>query len=218
MKKQELIGNTYGRLKVISLETTDSKYRKYWRCRCICGNETVVRGDVLLSGATKSCGCIRRIGNEFKVTPAGVKIYFRNVPSFMWCDYEDFKAVRAYTWTLQRTGYATTTIKGKTIFFHRFILSIPEDGVVDHINGNRLDNRKKNLRVVTRKENAINRKVMRNSTTGITGVGLNRGKARAYIGINGRYVHLGTYRDIKDAVKVRESAEKRYFGEYARKK
>ena len=58
MKNSNLVGNTYGRLRVISYDYSDRA--KYWNCLCSCGNKTSVTTSRLTLGTTKSCGCIRR--------------------------------------------------------------------------------------------------------------------------------------------------------------
>lgn len=54
------IGNQYERLEVIAEGRKDSQNRKYWICRCDCGNEIEVRTDSLTSGRTRSCGCLQK--------------------------------------------------------------------------------------------------------------------------------------------------------------
>lgn len=55
--KENLLGKTFNRLTVI--ESAPSKNKKtYWKCKCICGNEVIVRADQLKDGNTKSCGCL----------------------------------------------------------------------------------------------------------------------------------------------------------------
>jgi hypothetical protein len=59
-KRIDLVGQRFGRLVVTSLnraETKDGKTRLYWNCICDCGNEHIVRGDILKSGMSQSCGC-----------------------------------------------------------------------------------------------------------------------------------------------------------------
>ena len=57
--EEKLIGRRFGRLVVIGYDGRRGRY-PYWRCRCDCGRETVVRQANLKSGHTKSCGCMRR--------------------------------------------------------------------------------------------------------------------------------------------------------------
>ena len=59
MSTQNLEGRTFGRLLVLSYERKDERSQSYWLCRCVCGTMKVVRGNRLLGGLTKSCGCLR---------------------------------------------------------------------------------------------------------------------------------------------------------------
>ena len=58
--KKDLTGQHFGRLTVIGDGGKNKKGRQYWRCRCTCGNETLVEESHLKAGHTKSCGCYRR--------------------------------------------------------------------------------------------------------------------------------------------------------------
>lgn len=62
------------------------------------------------------------------------------------------------SWYLGDTGYAIRKPKGEIMRLHRLVVNAPEGMVVDHLNGNKLDNRKSNLRICTQAENAKNRK------------------------------------------------------------
>lgn len=101
-----------------------------------------------------------------------------------------------------KNGYAIKYMpmgrKGSpTMGLHNAVIGFPGDGfVVDHINGDRLDNRIKNLRFVTFRENSQNRKEHRGEkkkSSKYIGVDLNRGRWRAQIQINGKRKHLGLY-------------------------
>jgi hypothetical protein len=55
-----LTGEKYGRLLVLKLERIEERSQKYYQCRCDCGKAIVTRGDRLIAGTTKSCGCLQR--------------------------------------------------------------------------------------------------------------------------------------------------------------
>jgi len=82
---------------------------------------------------------------------------------------------------------------------------------IDHINGDRSDNRLCNLRVVSRRENALNQCRRKNNKSGQTGVSqCGNGKWRAYISRGGKPVHLGVYDTIDQAREARKRAEVLY--------
>ena len=90
--------------------------------------------------------------------------------------------------------------------------------IVDHINGNRLDNRKSNLRICHKEKNPINCKKYKNNTSGCKGVSWSKrlNKWQVTININKRHIYLGLYSDLEEAITVRKEAEKKYFGEFTR--
>lgn len=61
MKKYNLKGKVFGKLKVISLARKNKWKKKHWICRCTCGNKVTVRCQCLINGITKSCGCLRHL-------------------------------------------------------------------------------------------------------------------------------------------------------------
>jgi hypothetical protein len=129
-------------------------------------------------------------------------------------DLDDVEKIKNYKWGIGNGGY--TINANNSILLHRFILNIkPKYGyVVDHINRNRLDCRKNNLRITTFKENSINRGTQSNNTSGVTGVSFEkrRNKWESHIKSNGKKKFLGYYDCIEDAIKARKEAEILYFG------
>lgn len=92
---------------------------------------------------------------------AGTKIHLSNTGNDAIVDIDDFERVNSLgKWHESDTGYAVirSIIDGKkqTLRMHRVIMNCPNGKVVDHLNGNKLDCRKKNLRICTQKENANN--------------------------------------------------------------
>lgn len=128
-------------------------------------------------------------------------------------DLDDIDRVRSYKWSKESAGYA---ISSTHIKLHRFIMDCPEDMFVDHINKDRLDNRKQNLRICTKQQNNWNKNKQHNNTSGYPGVNiLPSGKYRARITINNRRIHIGVYDTLEEAIHARQQAEIDYFGEFA---
>lgn len=89
---------------------------------------------------------------------------------------------------------------------------------IDHINGDPSDNRIENLRPASRTENAINRGVQSNNTSGATGVSWCRKRKmwRSFIGVDGAFIHIGYFQDKNDARDAYSEASARYHGSYSR--
>lgn len=128
-------------------------------------------------------------------------------------DIEDVDKIKNYKWCLSH-GYAYN-IKSD-IRLHRLIMNCTDDKVVDHINRDRLDNRKSNLRICSQQQNSINRGIQSNNNSGVVGVywAKSRNKWCAQIMLNKKNIFLGYYEDMNDAIQARKQAEIDYFGEY----
>lgn len=88
-----------------------------------------------------------------------------NLDIYALVDEEDWHNINLYSWRIDESGgYAVSTINGSPIRMHRYLMncSFNDKKIVDHINGNRLDNRKTNLRLVSHIENCKNNKSSRN--------------------------------------------------------
>lgn len=110
-------------------------------------------------------------------------------------DANDYDKLSKYKWHYMSAGYAATDINYKKVYMHRMIMDTPIDMDTDHINGDRLDNRKINLRICTHAENMRNTKLRSDNNSGYKGVGrFKRDKKwRARIVIGGIYRHLGCF-------------------------
>jgi len=111
--------------------------------------------------------------------------------------------------------------KGVTTLLHREILSVPKGLMTDHINGNALDNRKSNLRIVSNAQNQANRNLSKNNTSGYKGVGKTKnGTYSANIGVmvdgKSKRLYLGTFLTKEEAAKVYNDAALYYHGCYAK--
>ena len=115
--------------------------------------------------------------------------------------------------------YARCKYNKKLYYFHRDVIDAGELDV-DHIDPtteNFVDNRRRNLRVVTSTQNHMNSRKRSNNTSGITGVRWSKrdGNWRATITVNGKRKHLGCFGNIEFAIGARQQAERELFGEYA---
>ena len=124
-------------------------------------------------------------------------------------DTEDLNKVKYTKWKLSKSGYAMNTPKfsGMSKHMSRVILGDTKE-FVDHINHNVLDNRKANLRIVTKSQNAMNS----------FHKGINQTKNKkfyAYIKINQKMINLGLYIFEEEALWARWYAEKLLFKDYA---
>jgi hypothetical protein len=104
----------------------------------------------------------------------------------------------------------------KFVKMHRQIIGAARGVIVDHINGDPLDNRRLNLRTCTQAENLWNRPATRSSATGFKGVRFAAGAYRAEIMCAGIREHLGRFRKPEDAARAYDEAAKRLHGEFAR--
>ena len=145
---------------------------------------------------------------------------------FAKCDWEDWPVVMGYWWRLSTdrgsTRYAQAhdshaTSKRKRISMHRLILSAGEGELIDHINGDGLDNRRCNLRIATTQQNAFNQKHHGGSSRhkGVS-YRADTGTWRAYITKDGKRKYLGTFASEEDAANAYNIEASRIFGEYAK--
>jgi hypothetical protein len=140
---------------------------------------------------------------------------------------EDFERVSFYKWNAAKSsGGKFYAVRKEWMYdlkdslhvsLARFILQAPDNLFVDHINGDTLDNQRENLRLCTRAENARNRRLAKNNTSGCTGVVLANNKTswKASVYINGKMKHLGTFKTKEEAVSARKRAEKEVYGNFA---
>lgn len=116
-------------------------------------------------------------------------------------------------WYLSGKGYAIGGDNGLTTM-HRLLVSTDEGREVDHINGDKLDNQRRNLRVVTRSQNMMNGKKYRNTTSVYKGVSYSNWAKKWRVQIGRMYI--GDFDNERHAALVYDLWAKDLFGEYAR--
>lgn len=122
----------------------------------------------------------------------------------------DFQAVNKLKWHIHSLGYAVSKFwlngKCKSIYMHRLIINPKKYEVVDHINGNKLDNRRINLRECSQVVNCHNRnKLNINNTSGYRGVHFDKSVKRwkSQITVNKKIIRIGSFNNIDDAIQAR---------------
>ena len=228
----DLVGRKFGKLTVVErasdyIVPKNGQHQIMWKCKCDCGNTTVVRGSTLKNKTSTSCGCVhkqivREIGyankkyNTYDLTGEYGIGYTTNGEEFYF-DLEDYDLIKDYCWSIDNHGYVVCGELNGVILFHVLVMNTKKGEDVDHIHHKRNDNRKSELRVVTRSQNQMNVGLSSNNVSGVTGVHFdkNRGKWVAQIGINRERIYLGSFDNFDDAVKVRKEAEEKYFGEFS---
>lgn len=135
----------------------------------------------------------------------GSDIFFAKV------DDCDFEGLSSFNWFADKNGYAMKSSKHDgTVRMHRMIMNAGNGQEVDHINRDKLDNQRSNLRLVSHHENCLNRS---------RGVGVSfrtdRKRWRARIKFAGKEIHIGHFVTKIEAIEARRVACIQYFGEYA---
>jgi hypothetical protein len=131
-------------------------------------------------------------------------------------DDSDFELVSKYIWGIDN-GYPYSSIKGNRVRLHRMLLGlVTGDGnLVDHKDGNPLNNRRDNIRVCTRSQNNRNARKKSRNTSGLKGVTRHRNKWLAQIYSGSKHIILGQYSDKIEAAKAYDKAADNYHGEFA---
>ena len=140
-------------------------------------------------------------------------------------DDDDYNRILKYKWCAhfeRNNWYAVTgkVVNGKrhTIRMHRFIMNALPGEMMDHINGDGLDNRKNNLRFCNAKQNCWNSKSRKNTSSKYKGVSKRKttGKYESYISIYGKRKHLGFFENEEEAAKKYNQQAILIHGKFAR--
>lgn len=140
---------------------------------------------------------------------------------------EDFESLSKYKWhtkVCKYTAYACRSERGscnsyrKQILMHRFLLGTREGEMVDHIDGNGLNNTRENIRIVTAGQNNMNRRLKSHGKSSkYKGVSRYKGRKKwvAHITKDGKTTYLGSFKNEGDAGLAYNKAALELFGEFA---
>ena len=240
--KKDLTGMQFGRLIVLKqvddYVSPSGKHFAKWLCKCECKDHNLVEviSSNLLRGTTKSCGCLQKelaterikqiaaeCNSKYKRKENPVDLsgeygigWTLNTGAEFYFNIEDYDKIKDYCWNehILTNGYhaleARDKLTNKIVRMHWILVG----KYYDHEDRNPLNNRRNNLRKATQQKNAQNSSLARNNTSGYTGVYWSNRDQKwiAYIRIDKKPTYLGAYNLKTDAIKVRLTAELKYYG------
>lgn len=206
--KQDLTGRQFERLLVLGEVKKEGSSKRFWRCRCDCGRETIVEDSHLKSGHTKSCGCYRREIQRKKGLDICGQRYGRLVAIRPVYSGEDGVHMSSGSWEcLCDCGKRCVCLKDNL-----------RSGITKSCGCLQEEQRKENMKKAihfvdgTCVERIASRKTCSRNTTGHRGVyRRENNRWRASIGFRGRVYNLGSFQKYEDAVAARLEAERRLY-------
>ena len=218
----EYIGQKINRLTILQDVGRDKHSHKLVEVQCSCEDKTIfiARLRSVIDGNTTSCWCFnkekrfesKKKYNTYDLTGEyGIGYTFKGEEFYF--DLEDYAKIKDICWYINY-GYVNNITLGR---FHRLILDLKDDEIVDHINLNRKDNRKENLRIVNKSQNAMNVKGYgKMAKFGLKGISWNKNwnKWHNQIQKGNKHIYSKYFENILDAINDKIEFEKEYFGEY----
>lgn len=215
----DMNGRKINRWTVLNFDKLDHRGEAYWLCECDCGTVKSIAGYTLRTGTSKGCKKCRKIirkGTKFRVEGVVARFSTRKGVEFI-VSREDANKISEYGWCLGTHGYIVASIDNQTVCLHRLLLAADKYQYVDHLNGDKLNNTRENLRVASTYQNSQNINISCRNTSGFKGVHFNKhekkwqGNIRAF---NKQYF-LGWFDNKELAALAYNEAAKELHGEYA---
>lgn len=216
----DISNKKFNRWTILNFAGLDRRGEAQWLCRCQCGTEKIVLGGTLRNGKSKGCSICRNKrkpkGSHY-ILVGNDALFQSNDGIHFLVSIQNAALISRYTWCLAKDGYLVTRINKVLYKLHHMIMGKKLDVVVDHINGNKLDNRRCNLRIADYSQNACNSNIRKHNTSGFKGVCWNKaiGKWQGNIQFRGKSHHLGVYGTKDAAALAYNVAAKKNHGRYA---
>jgi hypothetical protein len=212
----DIVGQTINGWQVIEQCGTNGNGAILYRClHTACGCESIKTGGSICHceiDYCKNCPPPYTLENKGTVT-VGI---LQDGTQFL-IDSDMAEKVSESYWRKNSNGYIVSKQSGrKNLLLHRFVLGVGGNVIVDHINRDKTDNRRENLREVNTAQNASNKSLQSNNTTGYVGVCLLKRKQlyQSSIGCFQHRLTLGAYKDIEKAAAAHNIAAAFLFGDY----
>ena len=181
-----------------------------WRARLQVDRKTYALGYYETRAEAEEV--VRKARETIKPKPKIVKR-----PEGLLLDPEDNERFSEVSMFLDNKGYCRfSSGENRNKKVHRLVMNAPSDKQVDHINCNKLDNRKCNLRLCSNQENAFNRRKHYNNKSGLKGAYRDGKRWRSQIYLDGKHIHLGGYDTPEEAHQAYCDASKKYHGDFGR--
>lgn len=211
---RNLEGEICGDIQILKLVETNKHKNNKYLCKCKCGNTFYMWQTKILytlKGIVK-CSCIKN-PITYKSDYAIIHIKDKEVL----VDLDDISKVSFHSWCLNTGGYAVATINKKITLMHRLIFNTTMN--IDHINNNKLDNRKTNLRSCTKGQNNYNRrKTQKTVTSKYIGVSYcpTKNKWRTQITHEYKNIFIGYFDSELEGAKAYNEFALKLKGEFAK--
>lgn len=144
-------------------------------------------------------------------------------------DDEDYESLQGHNWKLWRRhkkkklyagAYTTVDGKRKAIAMHAFIMNAKKGDIIDHVDGDGLNNTRANLRFCNQSGNSANRLMSSNNTSGYKGVAFHKRRKsnqwEARTKLNKKQIHIGYFSNPEDAARAYDAKAIELFGEFAK--
>lgn len=204
-------GTRFGILTVVGESHRDNGV--HYKVACDCGNSKILSGSQLRLGTTKSCGCYKESLIGKPVENHGMS----NTKEYKtWCSIinrTENPNESTRKWYFDKGIKMSEEWRNSFSKFYEDMGEAPEGFTIDRIDPAG-DYCKENCRWASVELQSINKGISRNNTSGVTGVSFSKrtGSWVAYIYLNNKRFHLGTFSTMEDAVTARKQAEDQYWG------